>query len=53
MDQLSAINLEMKACITEMSAGIDYDYNEEMFDQLAKARDELRFKLEFITGPRR
>ena len=51
-DQLSMINLEMKACIAEMSAGIDYDYNEDLYDSLAARRDELRFRLEFVSAGR-
>ena len=49
MKELSVIDQEMKACIAEMSAGIDYDYNEDLYDSLAVRRDELRFRLEFVT----
>jgi hypothetical protein len=45
-EELSEIHREMKACIAEMASGIDYDYNEDLLDELYVRRDAIRLKLE-------
>jgi hypothetical protein len=44
--ELDHVEQEMKACIAEMSAGIDYDYNQDLYDELAGKRDSIRLNLE-------
>lgn len=44
--ELDQVEQEMKACIAEMSAGIDYDYNQDLYDELAGKRDSIRLNLE-------
>jgi len=45
-EELSEIHQEMKACMAEMASGIDYDYNEDLLDELYVRRDAIRLKLE-------
>jgi|GEM_PF-4959758 len=37
---------EMSACRLEMSAGIDYDYNQDLLDDLAIKRDQIKLQLD-------
>jgi hypothetical protein len=49
-EELIHIQNEMNACMTEMDAGIDYDYNQELYDDLVNRQNMVRLNLEITTN---
>ena len=44
-NRLVSIESEMKACKLEMDSGIDYDYNQGLFDEFSQQREDVRLDL--------
>ena len=44
-NRLATIESEMKACKLEMDSGIDYDYNQDLLNELSQNREDIRLDL--------
>lgn len=52
-EKIMGVIREMSACRVEMEAGIDYEYNQDLLDELRLRRDALKLLLDTTTSFRK